>query len=144
MRFYWRPLIPGERDAELLWGTILGLTGLTAVTWLWIGLPTPLCPFHVITGLPCPTCGLTRGLHCLLRGDPTSAFLFNPLGIIALLGMMLYLVYAVIVVLAKLPRLRIETLTPRVARIIRISITLLIIINWGCLIYHKGFISVLR
>jgi hypothetical protein len=38
-----------------------------------------LCLFRNITGLPCPTCGCTRGAMSLLRGDLRHAFAFNPL-----------------------------------------------------------------
>jgi len=41
-----------------------------------------LCPFRLVTGLPCPLCGMTRGLASLLRGrwpDAISFHLFSPL-----------------------------------------------------------------
>lgn len=44
----------------------------------------PGCPFRGLTGLACPGCGSTRGLHCLLHGQVTAAFEFNPLLILAL------------------------------------------------------------
>jgi hypothetical protein len=39
----------------------------------------PACPFHALTGLNCPGCGLTRGFHALSRGDVLSALQFNAL-----------------------------------------------------------------
>jgi hypothetical protein len=39
----------------------------------------PLCPFHRWTGLPCPSCGITRGLARLAAGDPLGCWLHNPL-----------------------------------------------------------------
>lgn len=39
----------------------------------------PLCPFHVITGLNCPGCGMTRGFNALFRGDILGALHFNAL-----------------------------------------------------------------
>jgi hypothetical protein len=41
--------------------------------------PLPGCPFHALTGLDCPGCGLTRGLHQLLRGHPLAALDHNVL-----------------------------------------------------------------
>ena len=46
--------------------------------------PSPwiLCPFRLVTGLPCPLCGMTRGLASLLRGrwpDAIAYHLFSPL-----------------------------------------------------------------
>lgn len=37
----------------------------------------PACPFHALTGLACPGCGMTRGLHALMHGDPLGALDYN-------------------------------------------------------------------
>ena len=144
IRFHWRPLIPGERDAELLWGIVLGSSGLLAMAWICSGVPTPLCPLHAVTGIPCPTCGMTRGLRCLLRGDLASAFLFNPLGMVILFGLASYLLYAVIVVIARLPRLRWERISPATATFLRICAVILVVMNWIYLIAHEKVIVALR
>jgi hypothetical protein len=39
----------------------------------------PVCPFHALTGLNCPGCGLTRGFHALFQGDILTALHFNAL-----------------------------------------------------------------
>ena len=39
----------------------------------------PNCPFHALTGLNCPGCGLTRGFNALFHGDILSALHFNAL-----------------------------------------------------------------
>ena len=39
----------------------------------------PTCPFHAITGLNCPGCGMTRGFNALLHGDILGAIQFNAL-----------------------------------------------------------------
>jgi hypothetical protein len=44
----------------------------------------PPCLFHRCTGLHCPGCGSTRGLHALLHGRVWAAFRFNPLMVIVL------------------------------------------------------------
>ncbi len=38
-----------------------------------------LCPLKRFTGVPCPTCGSTRALVCVLHGDFAHAFVFQPL-----------------------------------------------------------------
>jgi flagellar biosynthesis protein FliR len=44
----------------------------------------PACPFHTLTGLNCPGCGTTRGLHQLLHGNVGAAFALNPLMVLSL------------------------------------------------------------
>lgn len=41
------------------------------------GLAVP-CPFHAVTGLWCPGCGVTRMCLALLRLDPAAAWAANP------------------------------------------------------------------
>jgi uncharacterized protein with PQ loop repeat len=87
---------------------------------------------------------MTRGLHSLLLGDPLSAFLFNPFGMIVLLGLALYLFYAVIVIAVRLPRLRWEPLSSQASISLRIVCLALIALNWIYLILHERVIAVLR
>ncbi len=44
----------------------------------------PRCPFHALTGLWCPGCGMTRALHALVHGDLLLALHMNPLGMLML------------------------------------------------------------
>lgn len=37
------------------------------------------CVFKALTGIPCPTCGMTRSFMSLLRLDLKSAFYYHPL-----------------------------------------------------------------
>ena len=137
MSLHWRPLIPGERDPELIWGLVLMASFVIALGWLALGLPTPLCPLHAVTGIPCPSCGMTRGLGCLLHGRVTEAFLYNPLMMVMLLGAALYLLYAAVVVIGRRPRLRWEALSRGASLFIRIVVGVLIAANWLYLICAK-------
>ena len=38
------------------------------------------CPLLMVTGLPCPGCGMTRSCLSLLRGDWAEVWRFNPFG----------------------------------------------------------------
>lgn len=38
-----------------------------------------LCPMPLVTGVPCPGCGITRALACATRGHLAEAFAFHPL-----------------------------------------------------------------
>ena len=61
--------------------------GGTAV-WLGthLGRPVQLCLFKRLTHLPCPTCGFTRGVLCLLHGQLSQCWLCNPL-LFSILGL---------------------------------------------------------
>jgi hypothetical protein len=37
------------------------------------------CPVQLVTGHPCPTCGITRAMHLALRGDFAGATRLHPL-----------------------------------------------------------------
>lgn len=39
----------------------------------------PVCPLYAMTGLSCPGCGGTRGMHSLLNGDVVTALGYNVL-----------------------------------------------------------------
>jgi hypothetical protein len=39
-----------------------------------------LCPFRVVTGMPCPGCGTTRAVFELGSGRLVTSLLLNPLG----------------------------------------------------------------
>lgn len=57
------------------------------------------CPFHLLTGFPCPTCGVTRALVALGHADWLAAFRVQPLVTLVLSAGVLYLPWAVGVVL---------------------------------------------
>jgi hypothetical protein len=44
-------------------------------------LPFDVCGFKILTGVPCPTCGLTRALCHALRGDWAASLSYHPAGI---------------------------------------------------------------
>ncbi len=45
-----------------------------------LALPLPNCPLRTWTGRPCPTCGLTRSVESLLKGNWQEAVNFHPFG----------------------------------------------------------------
>jgi hypothetical protein len=47
------------------------------------------CLFHKITGIPCPSCGSTRSVFFLLKGDFAHALYANPFGYILLVLMII-------------------------------------------------------
>lgn len=53
--------------------------GLALAVAIWPAAWLPVCPFHRLTGFPCPTCGSTRCVRALLLGDWQAAFRLQPL-----------------------------------------------------------------
>jgi hypothetical protein len=128
----WRRLRPGELDHEALW---LGVSvAAAALTWLWLALdlPRPACVFHALTGCPCPGCGTTRSMAYAFSGQFGAAFRMNPLCGALLCGAAIFDVYAAVVLVARLPRLRPDgaALSPWLRAIAVAALAL----NWAWLI----------
>ncbi len=73
----------------------------------------PACPFHALTGLDCPGCGLTRGVHALFQGDIWTALHFNALLPVYLL-VFLYLFASLGLILIRGRGLKFRLFSPRV------------------------------
>lgn len=65
--------------AVVIGGIWLGLAGLVAALLHTGKFPIEPCLFKLITGIPCPTCGLSRAGWAVLHGDIFKAWLYNPL-----------------------------------------------------------------
>ena len=134
MTLTWRRLRPLEVDHEALWlvvgGASICLLGVALAT---PGIQLPRCMFKTLTGLPCPTCGVTRTVIALSRLDVGRALFMNPLAAIAGVAGLLYLLYAAAVLVLRLPRLR-PTVSDVDARRIRIAAVATLAINWIWLI----------
>ncbi len=70
--FYWPRLLA----LALLVGVLL--FPLLAFDWVTSPEPVVLCPLRAVTGVPCPSCGLTRALAHLERGQLAEAVKFHP------------------------------------------------------------------
>jgi uncharacterized protein DUF2752 len=130
----WRPLRPLEIDHEALWllvgGASICLLGVALAT---PGIQLPRCAFKTITGLPCPTCGITRTVIALSHGDLARGLFMNPLAALACGAGLLYLLYAAAVLAFRLPRFR-PTVSALGARYLRIATFVALAINWVWLI----------
>ncbi|MBN2489271.1 MAG: DUF2752 domain-containing protein [Planctomycetes bacterium] len=89
----------------------------------------PPCGFKVSTGLPCPTCYMTRSFTLVARGRILAALALQPMG--AILWLVLALSVPVLLVALALPR----PLGPLVERwpwkSILLVFFLLILASWG-------------
>lgn len=117
-------------------GAIFGGIGLAAAALVALfgldRLPFTVCTFKALTGLPCPSCGSTRTLACLVHGDVAAAFAMNPL---AAAGVFAVAVWALIdLALARNGRALSVELRPDVLRPARVAALLAIAVNWAYLI----------
>lgn len=79
------PRLLGEdaRRSRVTQAAVLGAAvGLLALASPARPLPFEVCAFHLITGLPCPTCGMTRALCQALHGDWVRSVASHPAGLI--------------------------------------------------------------
>ena len=93
-----------------------------------LGLPT-LCVFRLLTGIPCPGCGLTRSCVCLAHGRLGESVAYHPLG---------PLTFAVMIalVLRRLPLFRRLVVSPGVASGLAGGAAALFLLVWAArLIY---------
>jgi hypothetical protein len=75
----WRPLTRAERQLAVVWGGLA--LAVVALEPLWVVIAPLLrpCLLRSLTGIPCPTCGATRGALALLDGRLLEALALNPL-----------------------------------------------------------------
>jgi hypothetical protein len=131
-----RPLEGREVDHERLWLSVALAGAALVVLWLAAGheeLPRVVCPFRHITGIPCVTCGGTRAVLALTRGDVQAAFIWNPLVAAFAIAALAWLLYAAIVTTLRAPRLRVR-LGARDRFLFRAAAWVAIASNWVFLI----------
>lgn len=87
-----------KRRSTALWkrlGIVAGILCALGVLF-WLDPATagvfPPCPFRAMTGLRCPGCGTLRALHQLLHGELVAALRLNPLMVISIVPLTLWLV----------------------------------------------------
>ena len=69
----------GHRGTAELLRRALFCTGALFVAWLALYLLDIGCIFRMMTGAPCPGCGMTRAWLAALRLDFAAAFAYHPL-----------------------------------------------------------------
>ena len=76
---------------------ILLITSLAGYIWLYYNFTSNICKkdsyvfciMKRLTGIPCPSCGSTRSIILLIKGNFAEAFKLNPLGYIIALIMLI-------------------------------------------------------
>jgi hypothetical protein len=138
MRLVSRPLAPKEFDHELVWLGVSVTALMAGGTWLWLGLAWPRCPLLALTGYPCLTCGATRCAIAFGHGHVFQAWHWNPLAFVAMCGVILFDIYAAIVLAARLPRLRLVDWKRSEKTVLRVIVVAVLAVNWGYLLAHRS------
>jgi len=137
VRCSWQRLERPQISHEFLGlGVSLSSLGL-ATGWFGLGLPWPRCGFHAITGFPCLTCGATRSTIQFFHGHFLAALRWNPLVFVALCAVILFALYATVVLVGQTKRLRIVDWTAAERRAARIAVISLLALNWIYLLAHR-------
>ena len=134
MTVEYRALRQGEVDHELLWSSVLVLSG--ALGWWGLqvfGVPPLVCPFKAATGFPCLTCGATRALLTLVEGQAAAAFVLNPFVPLAAIAASSYVLYSATAVVHGGRRVR-ARVTAWEALVLRGSVIGAFMAVWGWLV----------
>ncbi|UCE18147.1 MAG: DUF2752 domain-containing protein [Gemmatimonadota bacterium] len=123
----------GDLDLGLVYGGIgvfcfVGARFLSELTAL-----LPRCPFHRVTGLPCPTCGTTRSGILLSQFNIVGAFLVNPLFVLVSFAVGVWALSAFVLHIAnrRIQVVQFDDAKP----VIRILLVGTILANWVYLIF---------
>jgi hypothetical protein len=125
----------GADDRALAW--VLAAGALSAVALAPV-LPVlarlaPACPFHALTGVPCPGCGTTRAALAFFRGDVAAALAWNPLAATALAAGVLGGLLAPLWVALGGP---LPGLAPVLPARTRLALVALLALNWAYLVWR--------
>ena len=133
MKLFLQNLQEGETDFEFLFG-FLFIPLFAGISLLILHLSSRIpvfCVFHRFTGLPCPACGSFRCAEQLVAGHVREAWLTQPLVTILVCMALIYAAYSWVVVLFKLPRLRMEGTTCG-QRWLMVGLTVAVVLaNWA-------------
>jgi hypothetical protein len=138
MRFVWRRIPPNDFNHELVWLAVSVAAAVGGAIWLRLNLPTLQCPFLAVTGYPCLTCGATRCAIALAHGNFSAAWVWNPLAMVALCFVVVFDVYAAIILVTRAARLRLTDWTRAEKNAVRIAVIILIGVNWVYLLAHHA------
>ncbi len=98
-------------------------------------LPGWGCLLRLSTGIPCPTCGMTRSFDWFAQGRLGDSLHINPLGGLLAASVAFGFVYLLAYPLRP-PRLAVE-LSPKASLGLRIAVVIALAVNWAYLVVHS-------
>ena len=133
-------LQPFDRSRPALgpiYGVVLAAAAIVATSWLWLDLPRLICPLRRVAGVPCPTCGSTRMVEAVLRGDFAAAFGANPLVFLLLVSVAIWSVASTLRRIFAWPAPQLVC-TARDRLWIRVAALLVVLSGWAYVIVAEG------
>ena len=115
----------------------------TITGWLWLGMhhnmpqtvsSLPVCIFRAVTGVPCPSCGITHSVLHIGQLHWANAFYANPLGYLAALALLVapvWLLYDWVNKQYTLYQTYNKAMLLLRQKALAIPLILLVIINWA-------------
>lgn len=125
-----------ERMLRLQGFSLIALGVTTLIIWNPVTQPGPrMCMLRHAVGLPCPLCGMTRGVSLCLRGRFDEASLLNPLaGPVLVLAVVLAVKWAIEFASGR----RIAVLLPaRISRRVIPIAAVVVLVNWIYLLIYR-------
>lgn len=135
MRIQMNKREPGQIEFGIIYGSIAVLCAL-AVKYLPIAHIAPSCVFRGMSGIPCPTCGVTRTLFSLTKGNLLDAVAMNPLAAILMFAAIAYCLYSIVSFLFSMRRIMFSLSEPEKDGM-RIAAAMIVLANWGYLLYTQ-------
>ena len=133
MRMILQKRTQGRTEFGIIYGGI-ALLAICVGRFVPVLMFAPSCIFKDLTGVPCPTCGATRSVVHLARGEFFASFGMNPLVSLCLVIAALAFFYSLITLCVGIPRIGV-ILSDREKNIVRSGTVALILANWCYLIF---------
>jgi len=109
--------------------------------YAWIGFQllssegVTVCLIKNITGIPCPSCGITRAVLLLIGGEILPAILMNPLGCITAVALLILPLWIITDTLTRKNTLALTFLWTekriKTKKAVYIPLVALALLNWG-------------
>lgn len=126
---------PGQIEFGVIYGSIAALCVLAA-KYLPVAHVAPSCVFRGISGIPCPTCGGTRALLSLAKGNFIDAVALNPLVALLVAAALASCLYSVVSLLFDMRRMTFS-LSEREKDGMRVAAVMIVLMNWGYVLYTQ-------
>lgn len=133
MRVALKKRTSGQIEFGILYGG-MGLLILGAARFLPVLSILPRCAFKGFTGIPCPTCGSTRSLALLAKGEVLDSLAMNPMVSLCFAAAGLYFFYCVTTLTFGISRIDVR-LSDKEKNVVRIGFIVLVFLNWIYLLF---------